>query len=198
MEFNNKSEVLEIVKEDILRITGEKNRQISLKALESKIKVSDIFLHKAVKELKKEGLIHLRQKILELTKSGQERAKVILEKHMVVENYFKKTRNEKEAHQAAHILEHYISEEAIRNIKKLATFRKEGTSLIEFELGRETMISDIVFPELGLFERIVSMGIFPGERIRIMYKIPDGFVVNVNHKKIALGKDIAKNIEVLG
>lgn len=198
MEFNNTSEVLEIVKEDILRITGEKDKQISIKALKLKIKVSDTCLLKAVKELEKDDLINLKPKSLGLTENGQERAKVIVEKHMVVENYFKKTRDQKEAHRAAHIIEHYISKAAIRNIKKLSTFRKESAPLTGCRIGQEVMISDIVFSEFKLFERIVSMGIFPGERIRIMYKIPDGFVVNVNHKKIALGKDIAKNIEVLG
>jgi len=42
------------------------------------------------------------------------------------------------------------------------------------------------------------MGIFLGEKIRVMYEISDGIVVNVGGKKIALGKDIAKEIEVLG
>lgn len=199
IDLTNKtaSEVLEIVKEDILRITGEKYKKISLKSLKLKIKVSDFFFLKAVRELGKEDLIYLKPKFLELTKSGQERAKDIIKKHLVVENYFKKTRNEEEAHQAAHILEHYISKEAIRNIKKLSTFIKEGTSLIEFELGRETMISDIVFLDFGLFERIISMGIFPGQKIKITTKIPNVFVVKVNNKKFALDKNIARGIKVL-
>ena len=60
------------------------------------------------------------------------------------------------------------------------------------------MITDIEFPSSGLFERIVSMGILPGEKIRIVNKIPDGIVVNVSGKKFALGEDIARGIRVLG
>jgi len=197
MEFNITSEVLEIVEEDILRITGEENKQISLKFLKSKIKVSDFFFHKVVKKLGKEGLIYLKPNFLGLTKGGRERAKDIIEKHMVVENYFKKTRDEKEAHQAAHILEHYISKEAIKNIKKLSTFRKEGSSLVEFVPGRETMISDIIFSDFSLFERIISVGIFPGQRIKITKKTPDVFIIKVNNKKFALDKNIATGINVL-
>jgi len=197
MEFNITSEVLEIVEEDILRMTGEENKQISLKFLKSKIKVSDFFFHKAVKKLGKEGLIYLKPNFLGLTKGGRERAKDIIEKHMVVENYFKKTRNEKEAHQAAHILEHYISKEAIRNIKKLYTFREGSSSLVEFELHRETMISDIVFLDFGLFERIIGVGIFPGQRIKVTNKIYDVVVIKVNNKKFALDKNIAAGIRVL-
>ena len=199
IDLTNKtaSEVLGIVEEDILRITGEKDKKISLKSLKLKTKVSDFFFLKAVRELGKEDLIHLKSNFLELTKSGQERAKDIITKHLLVENYFKKTRNKREAHQAAHILEHYISKEAIRNIKKLSTFRKEGIPLVEFELGQETMISDIAFPEFGLFERIISMGIFPGQKIKITTKIPSAFVVKVNNKKFALDKNIAMGIKVL-
>ncbi len=191
------SEVLEIVEEDILRIMGEENKRISLDFLKSKIRVSDICFHKAVEGLGEKGLIFSKPDLLELTEDGQKKAKDIIEKHLVIENYFKKTRDEKEAHEAAHVIEHYISREAIKNIKRLSTFKKEDIPLVEVESGREVMISDIIFPEFGLFERIVSLGIFPGGKVKIMYKIPDGFVVNVNHKKIALSKDIAKNIEVL-
>jgi Fe2+ transport system protein FeoA len=42
------------------------------------------------------------------------------------------------------------------------------------------------------------MGIVPSEKIKIMYKIPDGMVIYVGGKKFALGNDIAKGIEVLG
>jgi len=41
------------------------------------------------------------------------------------------------------------------------------------------------------------MGILPGEKIRVMNKIPDGIVVNVGGKKFALGDEIAKSIRVL-
>jgi len=41
-----------------------------------------------------------------LTEKGEENAKEILKKHLVFEDYFKKTRTENEAHKIAHILEH--------------------------------------------------------------------------------------------
>jgi len=75
---------------------------------------------------------------------------------------------------------------------------KESIPLTKLELNKKGIITDIIFSDYGLFERIVSMGIFLGEKIRVMYEIPDGIVVNVGGKKFALGKDIAKEIEVLG
>jgi len=41
------------------------------------------------------------------------------------------------------------------------------------------------------------MGIYPGEKIRITNKIPDGVIIEIKNKKFVLGKDIAKEIEVL-
>lgn len=193
----NTAEVLEIVEEDILRITGEKNTKISLEVLKSKIKVSDNCFNNSINKLKKENLIRLKPKFLELTKDGQKKAENIIEKHLVIENYFKKTRDEKEAHRAAHIIEHYISKEAIKDIKKLSTLRKEGIPLVEIGLDRDTIISDIAFSDFGLFERIISIGIFPGQRIRVINKISDVVVIKVNNKKFALDKNIASGIKAL-
>jgi len=75
---------------------------------------------------------------------------------------------------------------------------KEGIPLTKPELNKKGIITDIIFSDYGLFERMISMGIFLAEKIRVMYEISDGIVVNVGGKKIALGKDIAKEIEVLG
>jgi Fe2+ transport system protein FeoA len=118
-----------------------------------------------------------------------------LRKHLILEKYFKKVRSKKEAHEIAHILEHYISEEVIRNIKKISTLKKKGISLIEFK-QKNGLITDIILG-IGLFERIISMGIFPGEKIKIINEIPNGIVIEVKNKKFVLGKNIAKEIKVL-
>ena len=192
------SYILKIVEEDILRILGEEERKkVSLESIKSEIKVSNLFLLNAIKELEQEDLIRSQENFVLLTKRGRVSAKNILRKHLVLENYFKETSKEKVVHKKADILEHYVSMEVINNIKKLSTLKGGGLPLTELELNRESLITDIEFSVGGLFERVVSMGILPGEKIRIMYKIPDGFVVNVSRKKIALGKDIAKKIEVL-
>lgn len=191
--------VLEIVKEDILRIVGEeKSKKVPIRFIKSEIKASSSFISESVRELKKNGLIRLGKKFLRLTGKGRDEAEDILKKHSVLEDYFKKKRGGKEAHKVADILEHYVSVEVLNNIKKLSTFKGEDLPLLKFELNREDLITDIEFSSSGLFERIVSMGILPGEKIKVMNKIPDGIVVNVSGKKFALGEDIAKWIKVLG
>jgi Mn-dependent DtxR family transcriptional regulator len=191
------SDILKIVKEDILRTLGERKKKVSFKSLKGEIKVFHSFISTAIKDLEEENLIRVEENFVRLTEIGRDEAKDILRKHFVLENYFKKTSSEKVAHRKAHILEHYISEEVIKNIKKLYTLKERGIPLTKFKLHKESLIADITIPSNELFERIVSMGIFPGEEIRITNKIANGVVVKIKNKKFALDKNIAKEIKVL-
>jgi len=191
------SDILKIVREDILRILSERRKRVSLDSIKVEIKVSSFFISTALKELEKEKLICIERNSITLTRIGQEKSKDILEKHLVLENYFKKTSNEKVAHRKAHICEHYISKETVKNIKKLSTFQGRGIPLTELKLDKESLIADIEIPDNELFERTVSMGIFLGEKIKIINEIPNGIVIEVKNKKFVLDKDIAKEIKVL-
>lgn len=200
--MTEESDIQRIVEEDILRILGEeKSKRVSLESIKSEIKVTYLFISNAIKELEREGLVQFQGDFIVLTKEGEGKAENIVKRHLVLESYFKfktkRTRSEREAHKMTDILEHYISKEVIEHIKMLSTFKTEGIPLTKLALNKEGIITDILFPDYGLFERIVSMGIVPSEKIKVMYKIPDGMVIYVGGKKFALGNEIAKGIEVL-
>ena len=148
------SDILEIVKEDILRILGERNEKVSLETIKDEIKIHPSFVSRAINELEKEELIQSQQAFFKLTDKGKEKAKSVLRKYLVIENYFKERRSKNEAHEIAHILEHYISEEIIRNVTKLSTFKGRGVPLTELELHEESLITDITVPDNNLFERM--------------------------------------------
>jgi len=190
-------DVLKVVKEDVLRILCERSKRTSLEIIKDKIKVAHPLISEALEELERDDLIAIQEKFILLTELGQENAKNILDRHFVLEDYFEKTGSKIEAHTAAHILEHYVSGEVINNIKKLSTLKMEGVPLTKFDLNREGMITDITFSDYGLFERIVSMGIFLGEKIIITNEIPHGVVVKIRNKKFALDKNIAEEIKVV-
>lgn len=187
---------LRIAKEDILRTLAEK-KEASVDSIKGEVKASSSLMSKALEELEKEKLIQIEGNFIKLTKIGQEKSKDILKKHLVLENYFRETSSEVTAHRKAHIFEHYISEEVIKNIQKLHTLKERGIPLTKFRLHKEGLIADINIPNNELFERMVSMGILPGEKIRIMSVIPGCVVVKIKNKKFALGDDIAKKIRVL-
>ena len=202
--FNNlsgnaakKPDILKIVKEDVLRILCERKKKTALDIIKDEIKVAHALISEALEELERNGLIAIQENFILLTGLGQESAKNILKKHFVLEDYFEKTGSKIEAHTAAHMLEHYVSGEVINNIKKFATLKTEGVPLTKFELNKEGMITDITFSDYGLFERIVSMGIFLGEKIIITNEISHGVVVKIRNKKFALDKIIAEEIKVV-
>jgi len=194
-------EVLKIVKEDILEVLGRKSKKIPLKLMKLEISVSQFFVSKAINELEREDLIKLSleekygKQYIQLTKRGQNRAKDIIKKHLILEEYFKKRMSGKKAIKATNILEHYISTEVVDVIKKLSTFKKKGIPLTRFK-KEEGLITNINF-SIGLFERLISMGIYPGGKIRIINRVPNGVIIKIKNKKFVLDKDIAKEIKVL-
>lgn len=195
--MNKEINISKIIKEDVLRIIAENRTQVTFSKLKEKIIASSSCINKTIAELKKEELIRSQKDFFELTENGARKAQDILQKHLSYEQYFKNTRTEKEAHEMAHILEHYVSEEVIHNIKKLTTFKEKGKSLTDFELHKKGLISDILTSDNGLFERIVSMGILPGENIIVTNVVPNTLIVKVKNKKFALDNNIAKEIKVI-
>ena len=195
--MTKKSNILKIVKEDILRILGERKGKVSLDIIKEEIKVSFSFIYDAIEELKREGLIKSQQSFFRLTEKGQENAKDILKKHLIFENYFKKSRTENEARKMANILEHYVSKEVLNNIKKLSTLKEKGIYLTKFKLHERGLITNIEILDEELFERLVSMGIFPGEKIIVTNELSNVIVVKIKNKKLALDKNIAKEIKVI-
>lgn len=191
------AEIIRIVREDILRILGEKRGSVSPDVIEKEVNISHKYFMRAIGELVKEQLIQGEGSSFKLIEKGQQSTKDILNKHLVCENYFKQSRSETKAHEMAHVLEHYVSHEVINNIKKISAFKKKGIPLTKFGFNKKGIITDIMFSDYGLFERIVSMGICLGEKIKVVYDIPDGIVVNVSGKNFAMGNEIAKEIEVL-
>ena len=191
------SDILRVIEEDILRIVGERKKRVLLRFIRTKIKVSYPFLSKAIESLEEAGLICIEKESIRLTEKGRNEAEDIVQKHLVLEKYFRENRSQRKAHQAAHLLEHYVSREVMNNLKKIFTLKKEGVPLIEFGLKKEGLITDILSSDYKLFERLISMGILPGEAIEVIHKIPNGVIVEIKNKKIVLDRSIAKEIRVL-
>jgi Mn-dependent DtxR family transcriptional regulator len=185
------------VKEDILRVLCETNKDTSSEVIKDEIKAAPALVSEALKELQREELVILKEDFVSLTPLGKEAAKTILEKHLVLEDYFGQTKSKIDAHTAAHLIEHYVSREVINNIKKLSTLKTDGVPLTEFGFNKEGIIAEVTFFDYKLFERAVSMGIFPGEKIVLLGEVSDGIILQIKNKKFALDKSIAKKIRAL-
>ena len=80
MQGNNinmfkETDIIKIVKEDILRITGERKQGVSSDIIEREIKASPSFISKGIEELEKEQSIQSKGVFFELTEKGQKEEK---------------------------------------------------------------------------------------------------------------------------
>jgi len=69
------TDVLKMVKEDALRIMGERKENVSLEVIKAKIRVSHSFISRTIRSLKEEKLIRVENKFIRLTKKGRHEAK---------------------------------------------------------------------------------------------------------------------------
>ena len=193
--MEKESDILKIVTEDILRLLAETGNRVVLKSIRDEVMASDLIISEAIDKLKEENLIAYNNNYYWLTSRGKIESEDILEKYLLLEKYFKDIKGKKDAHNISHFFEHHVSREVLDNLKKLSTFKGEGLPLAEFRKDKG-LITDITL-DTQLFERIISMGIFPGEKIEIIAKLPNGVVLKIRNKKIFLAWGMAKNIKVL-
>lgn len=57
------------------------------------------------------------------------------------------------------------------------------------------MISGISSNEAGVLQKLASLGLFPGQKVKVVQKFP-AYVLQVGHTLVAIDKDIAASIEV--
>ncbi|MEA2069769.1 MAG: FeoA domain-containing protein [Asgard group archaeon] len=198
--------LLEIAKENILRVLIEQTpgfeKRETLKKLtqeeiipESWYIVPKDFFTQAVKELEKKGYITVKDDVISLTRSGEEQASHIYETHKVIEELFKEDFDEKTAHIFAHILEHLISREVIDSMKEIDKLRGHGVSLLDYP-SKEGIITQLLIEDSHLMERIISMGVCPGQKIKIITRLKVGVVVKLKRTKLAIDNDVAKGIMI--
>ena len=201
-----KSNPLEIVKVNILRVLIEetcgseaisKVQELSKELIipESWEKNPNEFFLEGLNELHKEGLVCVQDEKITITEDGMIQAEKILNYHKVIEDYFKRDFNEEDAHKIAHILEHYISKEVVENMKIIDELEGFEIPLSEFS-SSEGIITRLSFDEPQLFERIISMGVCPGQRITIIARVGIGIIVKLRNTQLAIDYRISKGIMV--
>ena len=200
---------LDIMVENILRVIYEETSKSI--TMEKVMKLSqepnvvakkwnldfDQLFKDTINALQIRNLIQIESGIIILTDKGIIEAKKIFSRHLMIEECLLKDFDPKEAHRAAHILEHDISKEVLLNMKRISQLENEGMNLPEFFNYGEGIIISIKLDNPQLFERMVAMGICPGQKIIIMAKIIGGFVVKLGNTQIALDNSICQKIKVI-
>lgn len=198
---------IKIIKENILRVMVEETnglealervRELAKHPIIPESTISDLnkYFIKGLKELQESGLIVIKNENIYITKQGQIEGNKILIKHLSIENYFLKKLDAKQAHKAAHLLEHLISKEVIKNLNRLNLIEGYGIPLNDFK-SSEGIISDLKIEDTQLFERLISMGVCPGQRIKIIARLTPSIVVKLRNTQIAIDNCICSGIMVV-
>lgn len=165
-----------------------------------------------LKELEQEGdLIFYPDGSLVLTTSGRAIGGRVMRKHRILECFFSEMLGmpPDTASEEACTLEHGVSDETIERLGRYLTSpgvrgspgglrrrkRWKGMTLPESSEGDELAVSCV--PCDGPDARLGDLGILPGERIRLIRRIPgNGVVIRVKGCNIALSNEIASSILV--
>jgi Fe2+ transport system protein FeoA len=74
-------------------------------------------------------------------------------------------------------------------------FEDSGEPLTQYT-SDEGIITGLNFTDKRMLERIISMGLCPGQRLKIITKINDCFIVKSRHTHLAIDKSLCKGILV--
>jgi Mn-dependent DtxR family transcriptional regulator/Fe2+ transport system protein FeoA len=190
----NSRRVISIAKEDVLRAIVELETSL-VEEIQSELSNPEAY-PEAQNQLVAEGLIIIDDQSVKLTKLGQESADVIANRHRVIEEYFLHEVTSKDAHLIAHKLEHMVSEEVVHSLKRIRALEKRGHRLNRNDSG-SGLITRVGLDSIQLFDRMISMGICPGQWVTIVGFVHGGLILLIGNTQLVVGWDIISNIEVM-
>ena len=188
--------------EDVLRLllehaSGEEPLQEAF--LQKKLVLPQKELSALLSALKARGLLREADAGLFLTPAGVKIARDLLDRHETAERFFMEVLGEPlpSAHAAAEQLEHAISQQALKELKE-ALQRTQGAVLLsDLSIGDAGTLVVIKDPGEKTFARMMGIGLYPGTKLRVIRKMPNGSViVEINRVKVAVAAEIANAIFV--
>ena len=190
----NRHRALRVAKEDLLRAIVELQTD-SIEEIRQELETPESFT-RAVDQLATEGLVCLSKLSIKLTPAGEEAAGVIVTRHRAIEEYFRHEVDCEEAHRIAHKLEHIIVEEVVYSLKRIRDLENKGNPLSGDEWG-EGLITRVDIADSQLFDRMISMGICPGQWVRTIKRIHGGLIILLGNTQLAVDWEIASQIEAM-
>ncbi|MHA1730599.1 MAG: FeoA domain-containing protein [Promethearchaeota archaeon] len=193
------------IEEDILRYMGEHHlTTIYRDFLANDLCTRDeAVLSVVLEQLLREGLVEVRGSTIELNPLGQKIARVLYRIHAKLETFYEQIPHVKESqgrrrrlrqgHRFAHLVEHALSEEDIEKMTHAIALEERGRPLPNFPLP-SGMIVYLNFEEIEMASKLVSLGLFPGQRIEIISNEGNNYLLRVKGAKIAVDRQIAKSL----
>ena len=185
---------LKRLEEDILKYIYEHNdKNVEEEKLKKIFQGINSDIDQIVNKLISEEFIIKNDNYYSLTRAGEEIAELIFRIHNEIEEYIKEKALSCNAHQMAHILEHKLTEEQIEKMIKISKFQERGVSLTDFTLPSGTIV-DVALNNCSIWTKLVSVGIFPGQKICILNRTTSNYLIEVKKSKFAIDRNLADGI----
>ena len=185
------------IEEDILKYILEQNQQkINILKLKQVFRKINGDLEHIIDDLINKMYITKQNNFLFLSPSGNEIAELISRIHDEIEEFIKNKNLSCNAHQMAHILEHELTEEQVEIMIKATEIENRGVSMPNFKFS-SGMIVKVDLENCEIWTKIVSIGIFPGQRIHIINNNYHNYLVEVKNSKFAIDRNLAEAIFLL-
>lgn len=128
-----------------------------------------------------------------MTKIGEEITILIFRIHNKIEDNIRGRNVKCNAHKMAHILEHRLSEKQIEKMNKASEYKDNGLKLPNFTLP-SGMIVDVDLNKCQIWTKLVSIGLFPGQKIHILNRTGSNYLIEIKKSKFAIDRSLAESI----
>lgn len=202
--------------EALYRLKGGPGNRIKVKDVAKNLGVKDPSAVEMLKKLTKKGLVRHDRSGVELTELGEEKGLKIVRRHALAERLLSDVFKHQlpGVHEHACEFEHIVDDDLADKIDAMLgkpstcpygepipdrdgqVAEQRGKPLTQLPEGEDCMIK-VIPEERGCVERLLSLKILPGERVKIVEKLPKGAILlQCGNTQVALSRDIASRIFV--
>jgi Mn-dependent DtxR family transcriptional regulator len=180
--------------EDILKYIYEENgNKILISRLKDDFKNYNGDIESIISQLVNKDYVIMQNSYISLTSEGKEIAELIFRIHNEIEEYVKGKSLQCNTHQIAHILEHHLTEDQIQGMISASEYSDRGVPLPNFKLPTGTIV-EVNLGDCKIWTKLISIGVFPGQKIHILNRTASNFLLEIKNSKFAIDSRLANGI----
>ncbi|MHA2096390.1 MAG: metal-dependent transcriptional regulator [Candidatus Hodarchaeales archaeon] len=208
----------EILEHVWIYVIEDENLSISNDVLKSLVKEYDLDVNSILRSLRKDGDITIKENRISLTESGKFKGQQVVRRHRLAERLFHDVLDisPDEVNKTACTFEHVLNEDVEENIcillghpticphnkpipigrcceKRISATPPAVVALANVEPGHEGIVSYITTKKYKRLQKLMSLGVLPGSRIKVLRKSP-GTVIKFDETVIALEPAVTQSI----
>lgn len=188
----------------------EKGEKVTTTNISKLLKISPPSVTEMLQRMEKDGYLeYTPYRDITLTKKGREIGRGILKRHRILERFLERIGLQRQRiHEEACKLEHAISDDVEKAIDRNINYPEKSPTgmqipregkikpLADLKSREEGIVMDITASK-GIVQRLVDMGLTPGNEIRVTKSLPSGPIeISVRGSRLAIGHKIAMKIFV--